>query len=46
MGSQANKLQGLGFSVKFLGVAWSGKTKVMLSLVVDKIQAFSCPGIP
>lgn len=29
-----------GLSVKFLGVVWLGKTKVVPAAVIDKIQAF------
>ena len=38
-----DNVQGPGFSVKFLGVVWSGKTKVIPEVVIDKIQAFSKP---
>ena len=34
----ADKVQGPGQSIKFLGVMWSGKTKVMPEAVIDKIQ--------
>lgn len=34
----ATKIQGPGLSVKFLGFVWSGKTKVIPEVVVDKIQ--------
>ncbi|XP_019516334.1 PREDICTED: uncharacterized protein LOC109392377 [Hipposideros armiger] len=34
------KVQGPGLSVKFLGVVWSGKTKVMPQAVINKIQAY------
>ena len=34
------KVQGPGLSAKFLGVVWSGKTKVLPSAVVNKVQAF------
>ena len=40
------KVQGLGLSVKFLGVVWSGKTKVLPSAVIDKVQAFPVPTTP
>lgn len=33
----------LGFSVKFLGVVWSGKMKVMPEVVTDKIQVHPQP---
>ena len=36
----SNKIQGPGLSVKFLGVVWSGKTKVMPAAMIDKIKAF------
>lgn len=36
-----DKIQGPGQSVKFLGVIWLGKTKVMPEAVTDKIKAFS-----
>lgn len=32
------KIQGPGLSFKFLGFVWSGKTKVIPEVVVDKIQ--------
>ena len=34
------KIQGPGSSVKFLGVVWLAKTKVILEAVIDKIQMF------
>ena len=37
------KLQGPGLSVKFLGVLWLGKTKVIPNAVIDKIQAYPTP---
>uniref|UniRef100_A0A669QJJ3 ribonuclease H n=1 Tax=Phasianus colchicus TaxID=9054 RepID=A0A669QJJ3_PHACC len=37
------KVQGPGLSVKFLGVVWSGKTKVLPSAVICKVQAFPVP---
>ena len=37
------KLQGPGLSVKFLGVVWSGKTKVIPDIVIGKIQAYPTP---
>ena len=40
------KVQGPGLSVKFLGVVWSGKTKVLPSAIIDKIQAFPVPTKP
>ena len=36
----STKVQGPGLSVKFLGVIWSGKTKVIPEVVIDKVQAF------
>ena len=39
----STKVQGLGWSVKLLGVVWSGKTKVIPEAVIDKVQAFSTP---
>lgn len=36
------KIQGPGLSVKFLGVIWLGKTKVITEAVIDKIQDFPC----
>lgn len=33
-------------SVKFLGVIWSGKTKVLLRVITDKVQAFPVPMTP
>ncbi|XP_054543882.1 uncharacterized protein LOC129144682 [Talpa occidentalis] len=38
-----SKLQGPGLSVKFLGVVWSGKTKVIPEAVIDKVQAYPTP---
>ena len=40
------KVQGPGLSVKFLGAVWSGKTKVLPSAIIDKIQAFPVPTKP
>ena len=37
------KDQGLDLSVKFLGVVWLGKTKVVPEAVTDKVQAFPTP---
>ena len=37
------KLQGPGLPVKFLGVVWLGKTKVILNVVIGKIQAYLTP---
>uniref|UniRef100_A0A669QJR9 ribonuclease H n=1 Tax=Phasianus colchicus TaxID=9054 RepID=A0A669QJR9_PHACC len=37
------KVQGPGLSVKFLGVVWSGKTRVLPSAVIDEVQAFPVP---
>jgi len=37
------KVQGLGLSIKFLGIVWSGKTKVLPSAVIDKVHAFPVP---
>ena len=37
------KVEGPGLSVKFLGVVWSGKTKLIPEAVLDKIQAFPTP---
>lgn len=34
------KIKGPGSSVKFLGVVWLAKTKVILEAVIDKIQMF------
>ena len=39
-------MQAPGLSVKFLGVVWSGKTKVLPSAVIDKVQAFPVPTTP
>lgn len=36
-------IQGLGQSAKFLGMMWLGKTKVILEIVIDKIQASPVP---
>ena len=32
--------------MKFLGVVWSGKTKVLPSAVIDKVQVFPVPTTP
>jgi len=40
------KVQGLGLSVKFLGLVWSGKTKALPSEVIDKVQVFPVPTTP
>ena len=40
------KVQGPGLSVKFLGVVWSGKTKVLPRAIIDKVQAFPVPTTP
>ena len=40
---KSTKVQAPGFSVKFLGVVWSGKTKVVPGAVIDKVQAFPTP---
>lgn len=37
------KVQGARLTVKFLGVIWSGKTKVLSNYITDKIQAFLVP---
>ena len=39
----STKVQGPGLSVKFLGVVWLGKTKVVPKAVTDKVQAFPSP---
>ena len=39
----STKVQGPGLSVKFLGVVWLGKTKVIPEAVIDKVQAFPTP---
>ena len=39
----STKVQGPGLSVKFLGVVWLGKTKVVPDAVIDKVQAFPTP---
>ena len=39
----STKVQGPCLSVKFLGVVWSGKTKVVPEAVIDKVQAFLTP---
>ena len=36
--ANSNKSQGPGLSVKFLGVVWSGKKKVMPAVSIDNIQ--------
>ena len=40
------KVQGLGLSIKFLGIVWSGKTEVLPSAVTDKVQAIPVPATP
>lgn len=40
------KVQRPRLSVKFVGVIWSGKTKVLCSTVIGKVQAFPIPTIP
>jgi len=40
------KVQGRSLSVKFLGVVWSGKTKVLPSAAIDKVQAFPVSTTP
>lgn len=37
------KVQGPGLPVKFLGVVWSGKTRVIPETVIDKIHAYPLP---
>ena len=37
------KVQGLGLSVKFLGIVWSGKTWVIPEAIIDKILAYPLP---
>ena len=37
------KLRGPGLSVRFLGVVWSGKTKVIPNKVIGQIQAYQTP---
>ena len=39
----SSKVQGPGLSVIFLGVVWSGKTKVVPEAVADKVQGFPTP---
>lgn len=34
------EVQGPGLSVKFLGIVWSGKTKVIPDAIIDKRQAY------
>ena len=43
MGCDSTKVQGPGLSVKFLGVVWSGKIKVITEAVIDEVQAFPTP---
>lgn len=38
-----DKVQGPGYSVKFLGVVWLGKTKELPEAVIDKIQQYPDP---
>jgi len=37
------QVQGPGLSVKFLGVVWSGKTKILPSAIIDKVQVIQIP---
>ena len=39
----STKVQGPSLSVKFLGVVWLGKIKVIPEAVIEKVQAFSTP---
>lgn len=39
------KIQGLGQTVKSLGIIWLGKIKVLPETVIDKIQAYPIPKI-
>ena len=41
-----NKVQGPGLSVKYPGVVWSGKTKVVSGAVIENIRAFLTPATP
>lgn len=38
-----DKVQGPGLFVKFLGIIWSGETKVVVKAIIDKIQAHTRP---
>jgi len=40
------KVQGMGLPMKFLGVVWSGKTKLLPSALIDKVRAFPIPITP
>ena len=37
------KIQGSGTAVKFLGVIWLGKIRVVLETVIDKVLAYPNP---
>jgi hypothetical protein len=37
-------MQGPGCSVKFLGVVWSSKTRVIPDPIIDKTQVLQCGG--
>ena len=39
----SHKIPGPSLSVRFLGVVWLGKTKVIPEAVIDKVQAFPTP---
>ena len=39
----STKVQRPGLSVKYLGVVWSGKMKVIPEAVIDKVQAYPTP---
>jgi hypothetical protein len=43
LGSNNIKMQGLDYSVKFLGIVWLGKTQVIPNAIIDKIQVFLIP---
>jgi len=36
----------VGLSLKFLGEVWPGRTKVLPSVVIDNVRAFSVPATP
>ena len=42
----SDKTQGPGLSVKYLGVIWSGRTKMVPWAVIDKVQAYVRPTTP
>lgn len=42
-GNKSIKIQDLGYTVKFWGIIWLGKTCVVPKAVLDKAQAYRIP---